>query len=38
VLPSYSRLSVARPRTWLLDKGWRLAGEIRMHDVSGPIG
>lgn len=34
--PDYSRLSVCRPRTWLLKTGWRRAGNISMRDVPGP--
>jgi REP element-mobilizing transposase RayT len=34
--PDYPRLSVCRPRTWLLRTGWRLAGPIRMRDIPGP--
>lgn len=34
--PDYPRLSVCRPRTWLLRAGWRLAGPIRMRDTPGP--
>jgi REP element-mobilizing transposase RayT len=34
--PDYPRLSVSRPRTWLLAKGWRKAGPISMRDVPGP--
>ena len=34
--PDYPRLSVWRPRTWLLRDGWRLAGPIRMRDIPGP--
>lgn len=34
--PDYPRLSVCRPRTWLLQTGWRLAGSISMHAVPGP--
>lgn len=33
--PDYSRLSVSRPRTWLLRTGWRRAGNISMRDVPG---
>jgi REP element-mobilizing transposase RayT len=33
--PDYSRLSVCRPRTWLLRTGWRRAGNISMRDVPG---
>ena len=32
----YERLSVSRPRTWLLEHGWRRAGTISMHAVPGP--
>jgi hypothetical protein len=32
-------LVVYRPRTWLLEKGWKLAGAISVHDVpSRPVG
>jgi putative transposase len=31
----YQPLAVARPRTWLLDKGWRKAGTISWRDVPG---
>jgi hypothetical protein len=34
--PDYLRLSVCRPRTWLLRAGWRRAGPIRMRDIPGP--
>jgi REP element-mobilizing transposase RayT len=34
--PDYPRLSVCRPRTWLLRTGWRLAGPIRKRDIPGP--
>lgn len=34
--PDYPRLSVSRPRTWLLAKGWRKAGPISMREVPGP--
>jgi len=34
----YPRLSVSRPRTWLLAKGWRKAGTISMREVPGPLG
>jgi len=34
--PDYPRLSVSRPRTWLLSKGWRKAGPISMREVPGP--
>jgi REP element-mobilizing transposase RayT len=34
--PEYPRLSVRRPRTWLLRTGWRRAGPIRMRDIPGP--
>ena len=35
--PDYPRLSVCRPKTWLLRTGWRQAGPISMRDVPGPI-
>lgn len=35
--PDYPRLSVYRPRTWLLKAGWRKAGPIRMRDTPGPL-
>ncbi|HWU90223.1 MAG TPA: hypothetical protein VN253_23325 [Kofleriaceae bacterium] len=35
--PDYSRLSVGRPKTWLLAAGWRRAGSISMRDVPGPL-
>ena len=31
----YERLSVSRPRTWLLDQGWMRAGTISMRAVPG---
>jgi len=34
--PDYPRLSVCRPRTWLLRVGWRKAGPISMRDTPGP--
>jgi len=34
--PDYPRLSVSRPRTWLLARGWRKAGPISMREVPGP--
>ena len=34
--PDYPRLSVCRPRTWLLKVGWRKAGPISMRDIPGP--
>ncbi len=34
--PDYPRLSVCRPKTWLLRTGWRRAGGISMRDVPGP--
>lgn len=34
--PDYPRLSVSRPKTWLLSKGWRKAGPISMREVPGP--
>ncbi len=34
--PDYPRLSVCRPKTWLLRTGWRLAGPIHMRDIPGP--
>ena len=34
--PDYPRLSVSRPRTWLLKTGWRQAGPISMRDIPGP--
>jgi REP element-mobilizing transposase RayT len=34
--PDYPRLSVSRPRSWLLAVGWRKAGSISMLDVPGP--
>jgi REP element-mobilizing transposase RayT len=33
--PDYPRLSVCRPKTWLLRTGWRLAGPISMRDTPG---
>ena len=33
--PDYPRLSVARPKTWLLRAGWRKAGSISMRDIPG---
>jgi REP element-mobilizing transposase RayT len=35
--PDYSRLSVCRPKTWLLRTGWRRAGSISMRDIPGPV-
>ncbi len=32
----YERLSVSRPKTWLLEHGWMRAGAISMHAVPGP--
>ena len=34
--PDYPRLSVSRPRTWLLARGWQKAGSISMQEVPGP--
>jgi hypothetical protein len=34
--PDYSPLPVWRAKTWLLDKGWKLAGPLSAHDVPGP--
>jgi REP element-mobilizing transposase RayT len=34
--PDYPRLSVRRPKTWLLRTGWRQAGPISMRDTPGP--
>ncbi len=36
VPPGYERLSVSRPRTWLLEKGWMRSGSISMHARPGP--
>ena len=33
--PDYPRLSVCRPRTWLLRTGWRQAGPISMRSIPG---
>ena len=35
--PDYPRLSVCRPRTWLLRTGWRQAGPISMRERPGPL-
>jgi hypothetical protein len=36
--PGYTALPVASPRTWLLDKGWRLANKpLRAREVPGPF-
>ena len=32
---SYDPLLVRRPQTWLLNEGWKLAGEISAHEVPG---
>lgn len=34
--PDYPRLSVCRPKTWLLKTGWRKAGPISVRDIPGP--
>jgi REP element-mobilizing transposase RayT len=34
--PDYPRLSVCRPKTWLMKTGWRQAGPISMRDIPGP--
>lgn len=34
--PDYPRLSVCRPKTWLLKTGWRQAGPISFRDIPGP--
>jgi REP element-mobilizing transposase RayT len=36
-IPDYPRLSVCRPKTWLLRTGWRLAGPISFRDIPGPV-
>ncbi|HEY1553673.1 MAG TPA: hypothetical protein VGF94_02505, partial [Kofleriaceae bacterium] len=33
--PTYQPLRVCRPRTWLLDRGWQLAGSVGTRDVPG---
>ncbi len=33
---TYERLTVSRPQTWLLARGWEKAGPISMREVPGP--
>jgi phage-related protein len=35
--PTYQPLRVCRPRTWLLERGWQLAGSVGTRDVPGSI-
>jgi putative transposase len=35
-IPPDMRLLVKKPQTWLLRRGWQLAGTISMYDVPGP--
>jgi hypothetical protein len=35
--PLLNLLRVCRPRTWLLERGWQLAGSVGTRDVPGSI-
>jgi putative transposase len=35
-IPPDKRLLVKKPQTWMLRRGWQLAGTISMYDVPGP--